>query len=451
MSIILLLMGLAILIIMTVLGLNVIISALIASTFVALTAGQSFITAMSDTYMKGFTGYFASWFLLFLLGAIFGKIMGATKASDSIAAWVLKFMGPKGAVMAVVFACAIMTYGGVSLFVVGFSVYPLAVALFREANLPRRFIPAALVFGSGTFTMFLPGSPEIQNIIPTEYFKTSPYSGATIGLIVSAFVFILGSLYLKNAVNRAVKRGERFEDRPTDSHTSTVAKAEIAASVEVVDSNLPREKGIEIPTIIVAIIPIIVVIVSLAIYSRLIDSTAAALYSLLSGIIVACVLMSKYLKNLWGTLAEGTNEAIMAACNTSAVVAFGKVAATTTGFTQLVDAILHIPGPPLLSFAICITLLSGLTGSASGGLGISLPILAPIYLKMGIDIGALHRVSVIASDGMASLPHNGYVVTTIRNICGETFKRAYFPFFMLTCVLITVAMLVGVILFSMFS
>jgi H+/gluconate symporter-like permease len=138
-------------------------------------------------------------------------------------------------------------------------------------------------------------------------------------------------------------------------------------------------------------------------------------------------------------------------CNTSAVVAFGKVAATTAGFTQLVDLALQIPGPPLLSLGIAINVIAGLTGSASGGLAIALPILAPIYLKMGIDPGAMHRVSVMASDGLASLPHNGYVVTTIRNICGETFKRAYMPVAMVAVVLTTVAMLIAVVLFSIFT
>jgi H+/gluconate symporter-like permease len=401
--------------------------------------------------MKGFTGFFASWFLLFLLGAIFGKVMGETKAAESIAAWVLKVLGPKGAVMATVLACAIMTYGGVSLFVVGFSVYPLALSLFRKANLPRRFIPAALVFGSVTFTMFLPGSPEIQNIIPTQYFQTTPHSGFTIGLIVSVINFIIGSLFLLFTVNRAVKRGEQFEDRPTDPHMLAAANGEVAATSEEAASGSDGKAKSGLPHIAVAIAPIIVVIASLAVYSSFIDSTSAAIYSLFSGIVAACLLMFSYLNKFWGPLAEGANEAILAACNTSAVVAFGKVAATTVGFTQLVDAVLQIPGPPLLSLGICINLISGLTGSASGGLGIALPILAPIYMKMGIDPGALHRVSVMASDGLASLPHNGYVVTTIRNICGETFKRAYLPVAMVAVILTSFAMLLAVALFSIFG
>ncbi|WP_126426943.1 GntP family permease [Brevibacillus marinus] len=448
MSIVLLMIGLGLLIYMTVRGINIVISAIIASSFVALTAGQNLVTSLGDTYMKGFTGFFASWFLLFLLGAIFGKIMGETKAAESIAAWVLKVLGPKAAVMAVVLACAVMTYGGVSLFVVGFSVYPLALSLFRQANLPRRFIPAALVFGSVTFTMFLPGSPEIQNIIPTQYFQTTPYSGFTIGLIVSILNFIMGSLFLMYVVNKAVKRGEKFEDRPTDPHMGSAAKEEVAAaSSDPADSQ--GKPGL--PHVALAIAPIVVVIVSLAVFSSYIDSTAAAIYSLLSGIVAACLLMFSFLNKFWASLAEGANEAIVAACNTSAVVAFGKVAATTEGFSQLVDAALQIPGPPLLSLGICINVIAGLTGSASGGLGIALPILAPIYLKMGIDPGALHRVSVMASDGLASLPHNGYIVTTIRNICGETFKRAYLPVAMVAVVLTTVAMLLAVVLFSIFG
>lgn len=138
-------------------GVNIIIAAIISAVVVALTGGLNLETALTEHYKTGFTGYFYSWFLIFLLGAIFGKIMQVTKAADSIANWVKDTLGPSRAVFAVVAAAAIMTYGGVSLFVVGFAVYPIAVSLFKVANLPHRFIPAALVFGSISFTMTAPG------------------------------------------------------------------------------------------------------------------------------------------------------------------------------------------------------------------------------------------------------------------------------------------------------
>lgn len=432
MSIVMLIIGLAILIFMTVRGINIIISAVIASVFVALTSGQDIIPAMTETYMQGFTGYFASYFLLFLLGAIFGKVMAETGAAEAIAEWVMKIIGPKGAVMSVVLACAIMTYGGVSLFVVGFAVYPLAVSLFRNANLPRRFIPAALVFGSVTFTMYLPGSPEIQNIMPTDFFGTTPYSGFWIGLIVSLFSFVLGSFLLHYVIRKAVKKGEKFEHYTQD--------------LKFDDGNKKK-----LPHIIIALLPVIIVVAGMVTYSQFLDGTPAAILALLGAIVVACLTMFNYITGFWDVLGKGSNDAIVAICNTSAVIAFGKVAAVTSGFTEIVEAVLQIPGPPLLSMAICINLIAGLTGSASGGLGIALPILAPIYLNMGVDPGALHRVSVMSSDGLASLPHNGYIVTTIRNISNETFKKSYLSVALMAVIVTMISTALAVVLFTIFT
>src|SRR5699024_9074272 len=185
-----LVISLALLIYLTMRGINIIIGEIISSVVVAVTSGLNLATAMMEDYMAGFTDYFASWFLVFLLGAIFGKVMDETKSADSIANGIKKTVGSKRAVFAVIAAAAIMTYSGVSLFVVGFAIYPIARSLFIEANLPHRFIPAALVFGSISFTMTAPGSPEIQNIIPTEFFGTSPGAVGWIG-VLSALLIML--------------------------------------------------------------------------------------------------------------------------------------------------------------------------------------------------------------------------------------------------------------------
>lgn len=442
MSILFLVIGLGLLVWLTMRGVNIIIAAIAASSFVALTAGQSLAKALTETYMKGFTGFFASWFILFLLGAIFGKVMEDTGAADAIARWTMKALGPKGAVMATVLACAIMTYGGVSLFIVGFSVYPLAVSLFRSANLPRRFIPAALVFGSISFTMTMPGSPEIQNLIPTKFFHTTPFAGSWIGILVALGIFASGSFYLMRAVNKAVAKGEKFEELPSEL-------AILEAQNEVAASTMAPGKGL--PNVGLAIIPLIAVVGILAILSQHMDSTAAAVYSLMSGIALAWVLMFNHIKGFWKPLADGAHEAIIAASNTCAVVGFGTVAATTNGFHEVVQAVTHIPGPPLLGLGIAVTLICGITGSASGGLGIALPILAPIYMNMGVDPGAMHRIAALASGGLDALPHNGYIVTTIRAICGDTHKRAYGPVFVISVLITTVALFVAIFLFSVFS
>ncbi|WP_264739778.1 GntP family permease [Cytobacillus firmus] len=434
---------------LTMKGVNIIIAAIISAVVVALTGGLNLETALTEHYMTGFTNYFYSWFLIFLLGAVFGKIMQVTKAADSIANWVKDTLGPSRAVFAVVAAAAIMTYGGVSLFVVGFAVYPIAVSLFKVANLPHRFIPAALVFGSISFTMTAPGSPEIQNLIPTEFFGTKPTAGGIIGVLMALIIMITGGILLSRMVKKAVQNGEvfSFPNQPSSAANESAAALEAELSMQRPDA---APQGKDFPHVLMAILPLASVIAILNTAANYTSSTAAALISLTSGIILACVLMIKYLVGFWEALAKGAQDALVAAANTCAVVGFGSVAAQVAAFDAFVDALVNIPGPPLMGLAIAVTLICGITGSASGGLGIALPILAPMYMAQGLDPGAMHRISALASGGLDSLPHNGYVVTTIRAICGETHKRAYWPIFILSAAMPTAVLFLAVILYSIF-
>ncbi|WP_179151865.1 GntP family permease [Oceanobacillus senegalensis] len=439
--------SLALLVYLTMKGINIIIAALISSIVVAITGRLSLETAMMENYMNGFTDYFASWFLVFLLGAIFGKMMQETKSADSIAQFIKSKFGAKRAVFAVVAAAAIMTYGGVSLFVVGFAVYPIAVSLFRAANLPHRFIPAALVFGSISFTMTAPGSPEIQNIIPTEFFGTSPTAGGFIGVLSALLIMVIGGIWLGSMVKKASQNGETFSLPNASSANTNEEMAASLAEQEEVESNSPKK---DLPNIIVAIIPLVLVIVVLNILGQFMNPTTALLIALSLGITVACLSMLRFLTEFWNSLATGAQNALVALANTCAVVGFGSVAAQVAAFDALIDGLVNIPGPPLVGLAIGVTVICGITGSASGGLGIALPILAPIYLAQGVDPGAMHRVSALASGGLDSLPHNGYVVTTVRAICGESHSRAYKPILMLSVILPTIILALAVLLYSVF-
>lgn len=429
-----LLASLILLIVLTMKGVNIIISALLSSAVIAITSGMNLADALMQDYMAGFTDYFASWFLVFLFGAIFGKIMEETKSSDSIANWVKKTIGAKKAVFAVVAAAAIMTYGGVSLFVVGFAVYPIAVSLFKVANLPHRFIPAALIFGSISFTMTSPGSPEIQNIIPTEFFGTTPTAGGFIGILSAILIMIFGGLWLGRMVRQATENGETFSN-PNEE------KEEISETV-IEDKSVPN--------IIFSIIPLLAIIILLNILSQFINPTQALLIALITGIALACILMKDQLDEFWEPLSQGTQNSLVALANTCAVVGFGSVAEQISAFETLVDLLISMPGPPLLGLAIGVTIICAITGSASGGLGIALPILAPIYLGQGIDAGEGHRISALASGGIDSLPHNGMVVTTIRAICGETHARAYWPVLKISVIIPSIVLLLAVFLYAIF-
>ncbi len=425
--------GLALLIYLTMKGMNLLVAGPLCALFVAIFSGLPLFPQLVDegeanfvgNYMTGFSGFIASWYLMFLLGAIFGKVMEDSGAADSVSKWIVSKIGMKRAVLAIVIACAVLTYGGVSLFVVAFSVYPMAVSLFREANLPRRFIPAALAFGSVTFTMTSAGSPEIQNWIPIEYLGTSPYAGWEVSLIVAVFMIVFGYWWLRRMITKAVANGEKFVARVND----------------------PVNENKALPNPMFGIIPLLVVlIISFVFHDSLQQS--ALIIALLGGVIATYLLNRQYFKSFWSAVSEGTLGALIALGNTAAVVGFGGVAKAVPAFEVAVNAMTSIPGSPLIGGAIAVSVIAGMTGSASGGQAIALPLIAPHYMDVGVNPEALHRVVSISSGALDSLPHNGYVVTTIRGICGESHQDAYNPVGALTVIVPLSGVVLAIILFS---
>lgn len=303
----------------------------------------------------------------------------------------------------------------------------MAISLFKQANLPRRFIPAALAFGSVTFTMTSAGSPEIQNWIPIEYLGTSPYAGWEVSALIAVFMMIFGYWWLKRMISKAVGRGETFVSRDSDP---------------TMDSERP------LPNPFLSFIPLVVVLViSFYFHDELMQS--ALILALLGGIITTYILGRKYFKNFWNAISEGTMGALIAIGNTAAVVGFGGVAKAVPAFGTVVEAMTNIPGSPLIGAAIAVSVIAGMTGSASGGQVIALPLIAPHYMDMGVNPEALHRTVAISSGALDSLPHNGYVVTTVRAICGETHQAAYGPVAAVTVIVPLIGLALAIALFSM--
>jgi len=427
--------GLILLITLTIRGMNVMIAGPLSALFVAMMSGLALFPQLADpgqadyvvSYMQGFSGFIFSWFPIFILGAIFGKVMEDCGAADSISHWIVSKLGLKHAVFAIVAACAVLTYGGVSLFVVAFSVYPMALSLFKQADLPRRFIPAALAFGSVTFTMTSAGSPEIQNVIPIKFLGTTLYSGWQVSIVVAIFMASFGFWWLRRMISKAVANGECYDERENDPIT---------------------EKNDHLPNPLLSMIPLILVLgVAFVFHDSLKQS--ALLIALTSGVLSAIALNWTLFKNLERALSTGTTGALIAIGNTSAVVGFGTVAKASPAFAVIVDAITNLPGHELIGAAVAVSVIAGLTGSASGGQSIALPILAPHYLELGVDPDALHRVVAISSGALDSLPHNGYVVTTIRVICGEKHKDAYGPLAALTVIVPVLGVIMAIALFLM--
>lgn len=426
--------GLALLIFLTMKGMNLLVAGPLCALFVAVLSGMPLFPQLVGegeanfvgNYMTGFSSFVTSWYLMFLLGAIFGKVMEDSGAADSVSQWIVSKIGMKRAVLAIVIACAVLTYGGVSLFVVAFSVYPMAISLFRQADLPRRFIPAALAFGSVTFTMTSAGSPEIQNWIPIEFLGTTPYAGWEVSLIVAIFMMIFGYWWLKRMISKAVGKGERFEARAND----------------------PQNENRDLPNPFLGLLPLVVVLIISFIFHDSLKQSALII-ALLGGVIATYLLNRKYFKSFWNAVSEGTMGALIAIGNTAAVVGFGGVAKAVPAFEAAVNAMTSIPGSPLIGGAIAVSVIAGITGSSSGGQAIALPLLAPHYLDMGVNAEALHRTISISSGALDSLPHNGYVVTTVRAICGESHQAAYGAVGALTVIVPALGTILAIILFSL--
>ncbi len=440
--------ALALLIWLTVRGVHILIAGPVAAAVVVATSGIAWFPPLAaegapdymTAYMAGFTAFFAAWFPMFLLGAIFGEVMGASGAAASVAHWVIEKIGTQHAVLAVVAACAILTYGGVSVFIVAFSVYALAVHLFREADLPRRFIPGALAFGSVTFTMTSAGSPEIQNLIPMPFLGTTAYAAWEVSLVCAIVMAVIGQFWLNHMVKRAVARGERFEGRETD---------DLAPD----QSTMPHP--------LLSILPLVFVLGTFLILQfpemtglagTLLPPASLDKWALVgalgAGLIVALLIGLRKRSEMGGAFSRGAAGSVIAITNTCAVVGFGAVAQLSPAFQQALEAVQALPGDPLIGAAIAVTVIAGLTGSASGGQTIALPLIAPHYLGAGANPEELHRVVAISSGALDSLPHNGYVVTTIRAICGETHAAAYPAVGALTVIVPAFGLALALLLFT---
>nr|WP_283809122.1 GntP family permease [Tumebacillus amylolyticus] len=452
-------------------GYPVIIFAPIFALLAAGLSGLALMPSYSESFMTQAANYVKSYFPIFLLGAIFGKVMEMNGAAASIAHNVVKAIGSKRAILAVVLACGILTYGGVSLFVVAFAVYPFAAALFREADIPKRLLPGTIALGAFTFTMdALPGTPQIQNIIPTAVFGTDAYAAPVVGIIGGLLVFTCGLLWLERRRRQAAAAGEGYGTGHRNE--PEVVQAQLEAAATGVSKGVVEQP--KYMSIWLALLPLVVVLVLNYVFSRTglgadkwydagmlkqtfkienvknIVSSWALIGALTTGVVVALLINAREVKGkLAGGLTAAAAGALLAIFNTASEVGFGNVIKTLPGFSGIRDAILGGGSHPLLSEALAVNVLAGITGSASGGLSIALDVMGKQYLALanatGLSPELLHRIASMASGGMDTLPHNGAVITLLA-ITGLTHRQSYKDIFAITVVkTLTVFLLAGVL------
>lgn len=414
--------ALSLLIFLALKGFNLLIISLAVSALVAITSGITIDAALTNHYIEGFIGFVGNCFLIFLFGALFGKVMEDSGAATSIARGILKVTGKKSrlsVIIAIMTITGALTYGGVSLFVVIFAVMPIARPIFKELNIPWPIFIGSAFLGSGTFTMtMLPGTPQIQNLIPINYLGTTATAAPIVGIVATLTIIPFGLWWLSREDKRYQMKNLGYEDTKGDD-------------------TFKFDNKQKYPSFILSIIPSVILLLFLNIIKLSIE------ISLAIAVIAAGILLYKYIDRPMKTFNTGAMNVASPILNTSAVVGFGSVVSATVGFQMLQDAIFNIPGHPLISFAIAINIIVGITGSASGGLGIAMDTLGGHYATL-VDPEALHRIATISSGGLDSLPHNGAVVTGLT-VAGLTHKEGYKPVFWICCIAPLIALIFAII------
>jgi len=473
------LLGLGLLMWLAYRGWSVLLAAPAAALVAAGISGEPLLAHWTETFMNGAARFVSQWFPMFLLGGLFGKLMEDSRSISSIARSLTERLGTRRTMLSVVLASAVVTYGGVSVFVAFFVLVPMAEDMFRTANLPRRLMPAAIGLGAFTFTMSaMPGTPSVNNAIPMPYFGTTAFAAPGIGLTASAIIMVLGMWWLRRAEAAARRAGDGFTPRadPSGAADSKLAADEKARSYATTAGDFdPAEiehskRADSEPSFFLAVLPLAVVIVvnfmmSLVVLPRLDFSflaTAAwggisfqavagvwsVVLALASGCLTVVIVNWRRLPDLRQSLDAGANASVLPLLTVSSLVGFGAVVGALPAFATVRDAVLSIQGGPLVSLTIAMNALAGLTGTASGGMAIALNALGENSMTLArendINPELMHRITTLSAGTLDALPHNGTVLILL-NLAGLTHRESYLDMVMtviVTCIIALVAVLI---------
>jgi H+/gluconate symporter-like permease len=463
-------------------GWSVLLLAPAAALLAAAISREPLLANWTQTFMGSAAQFFAQFFPLFLLGALFGKLMDDSGSVAAIAKFMTERLGTRRAVLAVVLAGALVTYGGVSVFVAFFVLAPMAQAMFQAADIPRRLMPATVGLGTLTFTMSaFPGTPAIQNAIPMPFFGTTPFAAPGLGIVASIIMLGFGLWWLGRAETRARKAGEGFgargEINADQVADDQVIREQITLAREFDPAEIRHGRRSEaLPPIGVAVLPLAVVIgvnlaMSLFVLPRLdfafladerwgattlsgVMGVWSVVIALAAAIITLVITNRSRMSSLRDTMDAGANASVLPIMAVASLVGFGAVVASLPAFAVVREAVLSIGGGPLVSLALATNVLAALTGSASGGMTIALDALGATYMNLaaeqGIDPALLHRVAVIASGTLDTLPHNGAIVTLLA-VCGTTHRESYFDIVMVAIVGAVLALAAVIVLGTAFG
>lgn len=471
-------LALLVLVVLAYRGHSVIIAAPIAALIGVLFSGAPLMASYTQIFMPAAGNFVTTFFPLFLVGAVFGGLMSVSGYADHLATWISRLVGAKRAILATAIATALLTYGGISAWVIAFTIVPIAKTLFSEAGIPRRLMPAAIALGIFTFaTAALPGSPQIHNTIPTKYFGTTTYAAPVLGIIGAVVTFGLGMAWLEYRTRKLIAAGESFEE-------DTDASGDMLTAAENAVDDAEWEK-IEVPAHVLAtlspsgrpdrqttlkglqgLFPVLVVVAMNLLFTYVISKhmnvdylseekfgattlsallgTWSVIIAMATAIIVIFIMNPRNFTEYVKGLSDGAKNAVVPALTTASEVGFGAVIASLAVFAAFQHHLFGISDNPVIIGTVATAVISGLTGSSSGGLSITLASfgdqLAQLAQEQGISLELLHRTIAMASVSFDSLPHNGAIVTLLL-VCGMTHRKAYKDIGMVTIL----APLIGVL------
>lgn len=443
-------------------GVSVLVVApLLAMLTALIVADLNPLYALTETYMSTLVNFIKDFFPIFIAGSIFGKIIGVTGASKSIALKISKLMGENSSILAIVLATSVLTYGGVSLFVVVFTIYPLAVDLFRRSDIPKPLIAPAIALGGFTYTMTaLPGSPQSINTIPTKALGTNIYAAPVLGILFTVIVFTLGMLYLNKQVKKAKESGN--------------------GGYGDFDDNFTQQESDELPSFFVSILPLVIVFIGNYFFTWLfkqesilqyfvsnananlpesvagsvsfnpINGIWAVTISLFIASIVAIITCRKFIHDIKKTISAGAVDSLLPIFNTASENGYGGVIKITSGFANLQTVVWAMPLSPIFKMAFATTVLAGIVGSSSAGTALALSIFKEDFISVAaqhdIPLEAVHRVVLLSAGILDTLPHCGAIITLFA-ATGLTHKLCYKHIVMITMVFTTIATAVCIALF----
>lgn len=426
-------LGLFILMYLTYKGWHMGVVTLVSAIVVILFNGMDLWTGLSVGYATAFKNFAGTWFLMFLLGAVFGKVMEESGAAASISNFVVKKLGKKNIVLIVLITTAILAYGGISVFVIMFTMYPICMALFKEADIPKKLFPAMSIAMAGTISMtFLPGAPSVPNLVPTEVLGTNIYAAPAIGIISGICVFILEYLFFNKMIKRAAERGEHFIPAVDDV---------------IVDINNEEEMA-KLPSVGKSFTPIITLIVSAFILMKIISPANYAVIAAMgiSSIVGIALFYDKF--NVKVSVHAGMNNGLNALMVTSTIMGFGGVVTSSPAFKTFTGWILSLEMNPILFAVLGINVICAITGSASGGITIFWNTLSEYMISTGINTQVLHRITCIACSGLDAMPHSSGIV--LANNVGKTeMKDSYIYMFISNAVIPLIGLVVAIILYNL--